>query len=206
MPSSHREQLREFATHSLAMALALLMHLGLLLSVLRPPPPWPLRRNPSVAADGRVLRVELLPRRSSLAIPKIAAASFSFVPPLHLPPKRSAKVIRGMPIAPAVSTATARPAPIQPPAVPYGNSRFARTLDEAQAAGLPRVPGANFVSTAPGIVVAPAPSLKQRIHALGRWANCKNAIFKRRMSDGELLKRGLTPQQMDQAFAAYCTP
>jgi hypothetical protein len=35
---------------------------------------------------------------------------------------------------------------------------------------------------------------------------CKNAIFKRDMTDEELLKRGLTRRQMDQAFAAHCVP
>jgi len=96
--------------------------------------------------------------------------------------------------------------PVSAPAIPYGNSRFEHALDDAQSTGLPQLPGANAISTVPGLVVVPPPSLKDRVHALGRTLYCKNAIFKRRMTDQELLKRGLTHRQMDQTFMAYCTP
>lgn len=79
-------------------------------------------------------------------------------------------------------------------------------MDETQSSGLPQLPGANFVSKVPGIVVATPPSLKNRVQALGRWLRCKNSIFKRDMSDEEMLKRGLTRMQMNQDYQVHCWP
>jgi hypothetical protein len=196
---------REFATRSLAMAFGLLLHLGLLLILLRPPLPWPLRRNLTTAAD-HVLRVELLSRRRRTT----STATVTSPLAMHSAPARSVKWFPSVSSAPAMAPAApGQPDITQPiplPTAPYGNARFARALDDALSTGLPQLPGANFVSAVPGIVVAPPPSLKHRVHALGKWLNCKNAIFKRDMTDEEQLKRGLTHQQMDQAFQAECVP
>jgi hypothetical protein len=198
---------RASGARSLIMACVLLLHLGLLLILLRPVSPLLFRRNPSDA--DHLLRVELLPRskRNSVA----AVASPRPMPlPAHAAPTHPNKVAPSVATTSVVATPTAlQPEPIQPPAppaAPYGNSRFAHALNDAQSTGLPQLPGANEVSTVPGIMVAPPPSLKSQLQALTRWHNCKNAIFKRRMSDQALLQRGLTERQMNQAFQANCMP
>ncbi|WP_204631743.1 hypothetical protein [Dyella mobilis] len=192
------------------MAFVLLLHLGLLLIALRPPVPWFFRRAATTSMDHE-LRVEWLPRPRHVIVPTPVST-----PRMHVSSARwlHARAIRETPSAPAMPTA-AVPATEQPEvalpsapsqATPYGNSRFTRAFDDAQSSGLPRLPGTNAIPTVPGIVVAPPPSLKSRLSDAVRLLNCKNAIFKRRMSDQELIKRGLTHQQMEKAYQEYCVP
>jgi hypothetical protein len=199
---SHVRRLSEFAARSFAMAFALLLHLVLLLMLLRPALPWPLRRHSSVAAD-RTLHVELLrrPKHIASAAPAITPPARR-VPSAHPAPMRTAKAI---PDAQATPPAT-QPELTQPlaPAAPYGNSRFSHALDEAGSNGMPPLPGASVVPAVPGIVVVTPPSLKSQIRDITRLHNCKNAIFKRNMTDEEMLKRGLTRMQMDKAFQDNC--
>lgn len=207
--SSRERRWHESAIRSLALAVALVLHAAFLLFLLRPALPWPSRRNPSAVTD-HLLRVELL-RHSK----RLVASTKPVTPPAYHPlPTRSASARSSKTVVEA-STAPAAPPPattqsefnqpLTPPA-PYGNSRFARTMDETQSSGLPPLPGANFVSKVPGIVVATPPSLKNRVQALGRWLRCKNSIFKRDMSDEEMLKRGLTRMQMNQDYQVHCWP
>ena len=205
--SPHIYSRREFATRSLAMAFILLCHLWLFLIVLRPPPPWPWRLKP-ISAKDHALRIEWVPRPKRRTH-TVATAPINPLPHFHAAPATT--VIHGAIVtaATALPTATSPTLKLSIPApatTPYGNSRFARALDGAQSTGLPPLPGANLISKVPGIHISSPPSLKNRLHALGKWLKCKDAIFKRRMSDEELIKRGLTHQQMDQKFAAECLP
>lgn len=207
--TSHTQRWRESALRSVAIAFALLLHAALLLLLLRPALPWPLRRNSSTAAD-HLLQVELLrrPKRLVVSATPVTPTQHHLLP-AHTTPMRSVKIASKVPTTPAApSPETAQPEFNQPlaPPTPYGNSRFAHAMDETQSSGLPQLPGAGFVSKVPGVVVRPPPSLKSRVQALGKWLRCKNSIFKRRMSDEEMLKRGLTRMQMDQDFQAHCTP
>ncbi|MBE1159056.1 hypothetical protein [Dyella acidiphila] len=210
MDPSRREAWRESLPRSVAIALGLLLHLGLLLLVLRPPIPWLWRRSVSMT-EGRPLQIELLAQRRSVA--KRAVPAMTAPPhPVHVraASMRSAEAIPSAVAAPSTpSPAPSLPGLTQPPSPPagsYGNTRFARALDAAQSSGLPQLPGTYAVSNAPGIVVTPPPSLQARLQKAVRWLNCKNAIFKRRMTDQELIKRGLTHQQMDRAYQDYCVP
>lgn len=206
--SSRARRWRESAIRSVAIAFALLLHAALLLFLLRPALPWPLRRSPSTAAD-HMLRVELLqhPKR-------LVASAPPAISPVHAPQRIHPILVHSIKVVSEVSTIPAAPpAPTQTeytqpiaPTIPYGNSRFAHAMDDMRSSGLPQLPGDNFVSKVPGIVVAPPPSLKNRIQALGKWLRCKNSIFKRNMTDEEMLKRGVTRMQMDQDFQAHCTP
>lgn len=201
---------RQLAVRSLALAFALLLHLGLLLILLRPPLPWPLRGNLPPNTDDHRLRLDLLSasRRVATAITGVAPHLLR----MHArpAPRPSVAVMAhasaSASAAPRPTTRTAAAQPFSPLPIPYGNSRFTRALHDAQSDGLPQLPGANAIPRAPSLVLAPPASLKSRLHAVGKWLYCKNAIFKRRMTDQELLKRGLTRRQMNQAFAAECTP
>lgn len=200
---SRRDCLRESLMRSVAMAIGLLLHLALLLVMLRPPLPWSMRR-PAAAAPGTI-RLELLPRPKHpvISLPKPHPSIALLRHASRMPAMQKADN------APPTSPALSRPNIIEPlatPAADYGNSRFAQALDAASSSGIPPLPGAYAISRVPGIVVAPPPSLKTLLHALGRWHYCKDAIFKRHMTDEEILKRGLTRRQMDQAFQAYCVP
>jgi hypothetical protein len=122
---SHIHRLSELSARSFAMAFALLLHLVLLLMLLRPALPWPLRRHSSVAAD-HTLRVELLRR------PKHVAASPTTTPPTHHAPRAHPVPMRTAKVAP---DAQATPSAMQPefaqplaPSTPYGNSRFRMRL------------------------------------------------------------------------------
>jgi len=111
------------------------------------------------------------------------------------------------PIAPPAAVTVTPNLALPPPATTaYGNNRFNHALDDAQSSGLPPLPGVNLVTKVPGIHVMPPASLRNRLHALGKWLNCKNAVFKRDMTDEELLKRGLTRRQMDQAYTELGCP
>jgi hypothetical protein len=79
-------------------------------------------------------------------------------------------------------------------------------LNDTQSSGLPAIPGTYRVSKAPNIHVGASPSLANRLRTAGKWLNCKNAVFKSRMTDDELIKRGLTRQQMLQAYTELGCP
>lgn len=192
---------RGFLIRSMALALTMLLHLGLMLFLMCPPTPWSFRPSRSSAGEP-ALRIELLPRlrrsvaarkagHSVLRVPHIKQATSAYA---HSQPVLSAHPASITP--PVVESTPPPPAP----RIPYGNAAFARALDDAQSSGLPAIPGSNLVSTAPGIRVVPPPSLKSVLRATGKLLNCKNALFKGRMTDEELLKRGLTEQQMQQAY------
>lgn len=186
---------------SVALALAMLLHLGVFLFLLTPPMPW-LFRPLRPSARESALRIELLPRLRRIAAPNVTERV-----PASAPAVQHARRSHAFP----PSIVSAKPATETPqlhqnapsaiaPTIPYGNASFGRALQNAQSSGLPPLPGTDFVIRAPDIHVAASPSLKSRIRALGKWLNCKNAIFKGRMTQDELLKRGLTHRQMEQAF------
>jgi len=78
----------------------------------------------------------------------------------------------------------------------YGNSSFERALTHSQSEPAVRLPGYDEPMKVAGIHVETPPSLAQRVRSVGHRLNCKDALFKSRMSDQELAQRGLTKQQM----------
>jgi hypothetical protein len=192
-----------FAIRSVAMALVMLLHLGLILFLMRPPIPWffrPLRLD----ARESDLHIELLPHLRRVTVSRIIEKVAMHVQPIrHMTASHASRLptatVNPVPDTPPVTES----APIAPvPDVPYGNSPFARAVDDARSSGLPQIPGDNLVAFVPGIHVVSPPSIKNRLRDAGTLLRCKDALFKGRMSDEELLKRGLTKQQMDQEFIA----
>jgi len=198
---------RSLVARSAALALAMLLHLGLFLFLLTPPMPWLFRPSRSSARES-VLKIDFPPRPRRATAPKATESA-----PARVPFLKHARTSHAFayPIAPA-QPATKTPPPVDSapsmtaPAIPYGNASFGRTLQNARSSGLPPLPGTDFVIRAPDIQVVPPPSLKSRVRALGKWLNCKNALFKGRMTDEELLKRGLTHRQMNQAYTELGCP
>jgi hypothetical protein len=197
-----------FAIRSMAMALVMLLHLGLVQLLLRPPTPW-FFRPPRSAASESALHIELLPHLRRMVVSKVVEHVAMHV--AHIKRMTSFHPF-AQPAAPANPSTPTPPVtesmPVWPAQdVPYGNATFTRAMKGAQSSGIPQIPGDNLVSSVPGIHVVPPPSLANRLRALGKLLNCKDAIFKGRMSDEELLKRGLTKQQMDQKYTELgCSP
>jgi len=192
---------RGFLARSMALALAMLLHLGLVLFLMCPPTPWSFGPSRSSAGEP-ALRLELLPR-----LQRSVAARKAEHPGLRVPHikqtvpaySHSPAVLSATPASNTPPVVESAPPP-SAPAIPYGNAAFARALDNARSGGLPALPGSNPVSIGLGTRVVPPPSLKSIMRATGKLLNCKNALFKGRMTDEELLKRGLTEQQMQQAY------
>lgn len=211
LPSHHVCRWRGFAVRSAIMALVMLCHLVLLLFLLRPAVPWPWRRSFPAATDHPLL-IDLLPVTPH-------AATLARKPPpnlyrralpsrLHTEAQATLRLTTtASAVVPSqVSGHPSGPLSISTPFIPYGNHRFAHALDGAQSSGLPRLPGSNAGPISSLIHVRVPPSLKSRLSKAGKWLNCKNAIFKGRMTDEELLKRGLTHRQMNQAYTELGCP
>jgi hypothetical protein len=92
------------------------------------------------------------------------------------------------------------------PAVPYGNSKFEQALTQSQSAGMTRIPGDDDFRKVAGINVQEQASVVKTIKHVGHWLKCKDAVFKSRMTDQELIKRGLTQQQMLQKYVEEGCP
>jgi hypothetical protein len=192
---------------SMAMALVMLLHLGLILLLLRPPIPWFFRSSRSAASES-ALHIELLPQVRRMVVSKVVervAVHVAHIKRMTSFPSFAQPAASANPLSNTPSITEG--APVQSVQdVPYGNATFTRAMDGAQSSGIPQIPGDNVVSTVPGIHVVPPPSLANRIRAIGKLLNCKDAIFKGRMSDEELLKRGLTKQQMDRKYTELGCP
>jgi hypothetical protein len=98
--------------------------------------------------------------------------------------------------------ATDNPEPPETPYTAYGNSNFGRALNDSQNGSAVHLPGDDEPVKVPGLHVETPPSLAQRVSAIGHVLGCKDALFKGRMTDEELAKRGLTERQMLMKFVA----
>jgi hypothetical protein len=210
-----RRESKFFVLRSVAMALTLLLHLCAFVWLTLPAMPWtPTMRSTTGVQPLRVRFIKIsLPKEIRAPIPvphpssprTLIARTETSNHPLPKPPipaQQSAVSNTPSPPAEATIPSTNNPEPEATPYNAYGNSNFGRALSNSQGGSETRLPGDDEPVRVPGIHVETPPSLAQRVGAIGHVLNCKDALFKSRMTDEELAKRGLTEQQMLLKFVA----
>jgi hypothetical protein len=197
---------------SVAIALTLLLHLSAFIWLTLPALPWiqPVR----TATDGQSLQVTFI------SVPPSKRARTPLVTPhatsqqalgAHAETSnrltRDSRKLSVLSKQPALSNSsplptephspsTDTPEPQPTPYNAYGNGNLERALGNSEGGPQPRLPGDDEPAKVLGIHVEMPPSIAQRVSAIGHVLNCKDALFKSRMSDQELAQRGLTEQQM----------
>jgi hypothetical protein len=200
-----RQESNAFMRRSAAIALALLLHLSVLIWLTLPALPWIQTVRTTTAGQSLLIHF--------INVPPLKRASTPLVTPHSTRAEILNRVTRNSrkPAVPAKQpvSSNAPPSPTESPtpstdtqeplATPYntyGNSSLERALNSSQGGRAFRLPGDDEPARVPGIHVETPPSPAQRVSSIGHVLNCKDAIFKGRMTDQELAKRGLTEQQM----------
>ena len=210
------QESKSFMRRSVAIAFTLLLHLlffiwltlpprplsqtvhtviddrSLVLTFIRPRQPKQARPPPatphSTSQSTLVAHIEEALSRPTRDLHKLAAPSRQPAIPITQSPDESA----------VLSVGTSEPQTASYKA--YGNSNFERAFTNSQRGLGVRLPGEDEPARVTGIHVETPPSLAERIRSIGHSLNCKDALFKGRMTDEELAKRGLTERQMQQKF------
>ncbi|QRN54978.1 hypothetical protein [Dyella caseinilytica] len=201
-----QQETKPFFLRSVAIALTLILHLIFYIWVTIPPKP----RDTLESEPLHVVFVNLSEPKQVPA-PQPIRTNPIHVSAVHVEvQKHAVRVITSSPSDPSATPVS--PAPVtqespEPPAIPYGNSQFEQALTRSHEDAPAHIPGDGELVKVAGIHVQTPPSISEIVSETGHVLNCKDAIFKSRMTDEELAKRGLTERQMLMKYSELgCHP